>query len=77
MSKNYDSQCTVIVCSYLGITLTLHPLQICREHAKDRLGPEVELTSTIVMTMNSNALQFEVSATKRGWEVVPEKNPEV
>lgn len=53
------------------------PLQICWERARDVLGSEVELASSIVMTINSDVLQLEVSSAKRGWEVVPEKNPEV
>ena len=52
-------------------------MQICEEHAKDILGPEVKLTTLIPITINSEVLVLEATTKKKGWEVVPEKNAEV
>lgn len=52
-------------------------MQICREHAKAILGPDVELTTWIAITIHSKVLELETTTQKRGWNVVTEKTAEV
>ena len=51
-------------------------LQICKDHAADKLDSEVELT-TCAITINSKVLKMEITEKKKGWEVTPEKTAEV